>query len=98
MCTVTFIPGSQGILLTSNRDEKIERATAVYPASYVFPPGNIMFPKDADAGGTWMAVHENGNAIVLLNGGIIKHIPTPPYRKSRGLIVLDLISNEEPYN
>jgi hypothetical protein len=29
----------------------------------------ITYPKDADAGGTWIAKHENGNAVVLLNGG-----------------------------
>ena len=97
MCTVTFIPTKQRIFLTSNRDEKNVRTSAVYPAVYEFSSGKIMFPKDADAGGTWIAVHENGNAIVLLNGGLIKHIPTPPYRKSRGLIVLDLADTDEPY-
>jgi hypothetical protein len=97
MCTVTFIPLKHGILLTSNRDEKDLRAAAVYPDVYEFSTGNIIFPKDADAGGTWIAVHQNGNAIVLLNGGLVTHIPAPPYRKSRGLIVLDLIDRNEPY-
>src|SRR5688500_10833072 len=97
MCTVTFIPSKQGMFLTSNRDEKNLRASAVYPAVYEFSSGKTIFPKDADAGGTWIAVHQNGNAIVLLNGGLFKHIPAPPYRKSRGLIVLDLIDSYEPY-
>jgi hypothetical protein len=97
MCTVTFIPLKQRIFFTSNRDEKNVRASAVYPAAYEFSSGKIMFPKDADAGGTWISVHQNGNAIVLLNGGLKKHIPAPPYRKSRGLIVLDLIDTDEPY-
>ncbi len=34
----------------------------------------LIFPKDADAGGTWIAVHENGNAAVLLNGAFEKHV------------------------
>ena len=97
MCTVTFIPLKERIFLTSNRDEKNVRASAVYPAVYEFPSGKIMFPRDSDAGGTWISVHQNGNAIVLLNGGLVKHIPAPPYRKSRGLILLDLIDTHEPY-
>jgi hypothetical protein len=97
MCTVTFIPSKKGVYLTSNRDEKNIRASAVYPDVYEFSTGNIIFPKDADAGGSWIAVHQNGNAIVLLNGGLVEHTPMPPYRKSRGLIVLDLIDDPEPY-
>jgi hypothetical protein len=48
------------------------------------------------AGGTWIAAHENGNAIVFLNGGFIRHTPQPPYRKSRGLILLDLLNTPNP--
>ncbi|MEJ0104485.1 MAG: hypothetical protein WDO19_18810 [Bacteroidota bacterium] len=36
------------------------------------------FPKDGNAGGTWFAVHENGNVIVLLNGGFKFHESAPP--------------------
>jgi hypothetical protein len=98
MCTVTFIPSRNNIFLTSNRDEKKLRATAVYPKEYEFPTGRIFFPKDQDAGGTWVSAHENGNAIVFLNGGVVAHTPRPPYRKSRGLILLDLINNNHPFH
>ncbi|MHA4842678.1 NRDE family protein [Flavitalea antarctica] len=97
MCTVTFLPTRKGVYITSNRDEKNVRASALYPEAYEFSTGKLIFPKDADAGGTWIAAHENGNAIVLLNGGVVKHISMPPYRKSRGLIVLDLINHSEPF-
>lgn len=96
MCTVTFIPVRDKIFITSNRDEKRIRSHAIAPATYQMRTGNIVFPKDRDAGGTWFAVHENGNAAVLLNGGWIKHIPQPPYRKSRGLILLEIIDNLNP--
>jgi hypothetical protein len=33
---------------------------------------------------------------VFLNGAWKKHVPQPPYRQSRGLILLDLIDNEMP--
>lgn len=98
MCTVTYIPVQQSVFLTSNRDEKKGRADALHPEVYPFESGKILFPKDADAGGTWIAVHENGNAIVFLNGGFEPHQPKPPYRKSRGLILIDLIEGSTPYN
>ena len=97
MCTVTFIPSKEHILLTSNRDEKHWRSPAHAPARYLFKTGTILFPKDGDAGGTWFAVHENGNAVVFLNGGFVKHEPAPPYRRSRGLILLDLLDAVSPY-
>jgi hypothetical protein len=98
MCTVTFIPSEHTVFLTSNRDEKHRRSPASAPAVYKAASGNILFPKDGDAGGTWIAVHENGNAIVFLNGSFVAHTPKPPYRKSRGLILTDLIDHPEPYN
>jgi len=97
MCTVTFIPSEQTIFLTSNRDEKHRRSVASAPAVYEGNTGKILFPKDGDAGGTWIASHENGNAIVFLNGGFFAHTPKPPYRKSRGLVLVDLIDHPEPY-
>lgn len=97
MCTVTFIPINNKVFITSNRDEKSLRMQAVAPALYKMKTGNIIFPKDADAGGTWFAVHENGNAVIFLNGGWKKHISKPPYKKSRGLTLLDLIDSDNPY-
>jgi hypothetical protein len=92
MCTVTFIPSHDGVYLVSNRDEKYFRGDALPPVAYEFHTGVIVFPKDADKGGTWIAMHENGKAIVFLNGGKEAHTPVPPYRKSRGLVLLDLIN------
>jgi hypothetical protein len=98
MCTVTFIPCKEHIILTSNRDEKHWRSHAHAPARHPFNTGNILYPRDGDAGGTWFAVHENGNAVIFLNGGFVKHEPAPPYRRSRGLILLDLLDSASPYD
>lgn len=84
--------------MTSNRDEKNWRPSAAAPAITEFPSGSILFPKDPHAGGTWIAAHENGNAIVFLNGGFVAHTPQPAYRKSRGLILLDLLDSHSPVN
>ena len=96
MCTVTFIPTNEKYFITVNRDEKNTRRQAIVPAVYEIRHRKLIFPKDGEAGGTWIAVHENGNAAVLLNGAFEKHFPDPPYRKSRGKIFLDIIADERP--
>ncbi len=89
MCTVTFIPTNQGCIITSNRDEKISREKAISPQEYEIDGKKITFPKDPKAGGTWIA-HTNNKIVVLLNGAKEKHLVKPFYRKSRGLIVLEI--------
>ena len=95
MCTVSFVPANNKIIITSNRDEAVLR-TALPPETYLINHKNITFPKDPKAGGTWYAVAENGTVLVLLNGADEKHKHRPPYNRSRGLIVLELISNDAP--
>ncbi len=90
MCTVTFIPTNEGIIITSNRDEHISRGKAIAPIKISSDGVDIIYPKDPDAGGTWIATKNNGDTIVLLNGAFKKHIPKPPYAKSRGLILLSI--------
>lgn len=96
MCTVSFVPVRDKVFITSNRDEKMTRKSAIPPMVYDFESGKIILPKDGDAGGSWIAMHENGNAAVLLNGAFEKHIPRPPYQLSRGQIFLHLIASETP--
>ena len=91
MCTVTFVPTSTNVIITSNRDEQESRAAAA-PTQYTVNDQVLYFPKDPKAGGTWFAVTSGGSAAVLLNGASERHVPKPPYRKSRGLIVLDILS------
>jgi hypothetical protein len=97
MCTVTFVPVKSGVLITSSRDEKQVRKAALPPQGYIHGGNILTYPKDAEAGGTWVAVKDNGDAAVLLNGGYVKHTPSPPYHKSRGLVMLDIFSDEEPF-
>lgn len=94
MCTVSFVNANGKIIITSNRDEKTLRPNAIEPQSYLVNNKNIIFPKDKKAGGTWFAVNENATVLVLLNGADEKHILKESYRKSRGLIVLELISSD----
>jgi uncharacterized protein with NRDE domain len=95
MCTVTFIPAKDKVFITHNRDEKSVRSKAIPPKEYAVNGHKLLFPRDSQAGGTWIALHENGNAAVLLNGAFLKHEHKPPYIKSRGLTFLDIAASDD---
>lgn len=92
MCTVSYVFSNGKVIITSNRDEQLLRPSAIEPKLYVIKNKNIIFPKDQKAGGTWYAIKDDATILVLLNGAKEKHDLKQTYRKSRGLIVLDLIS------
>lgn len=96
MCTLSYVCNNRKIIITSNRDEKVLRPSAIAPKNYLINNKNIFFPKDPKAGGTWFAVTEKGEIIVLLNGAKEKHLPKANYRKSRGIIVLEMGSADNP--
>lgn len=93
MCTVSFHRHNSKVIITSNRDEHINRPSAISPKKTSYGAKKLYYPKDPQAGGTWFTVSSQGFVFVLLNGAEAKHIPNPPYRKSRGLILLDLIKS-----
>jgi Transport and Golgi organisation 2 len=88
MCFVTYLPYEEGFILTSNRDEHAGRPAALPPKRYDINGQTVFFPKDGLAGGTWVA-SSSRFTLCLLNGATHKHEPRPPYRRSRGLMVLD---------
>jgi hypothetical protein len=96
MCTVTFVPAGNAFHFTSSRDEHASRPNAVVPSVYEMNNHKLLYPRDSLAGGTWIVASEAGYVGVLLNGAIKPHHPQPPYRQSRGMILLDLISNPSP--
>jgi hypothetical protein len=88
MCTVTYLPTAAGFVLTHNRDEAPDRS----PKSIERAQSNrdrLLFPRDTKAGGTWVAAARSGKIACLLNGAFVKHAHRPPYRRSRGLLLLD---------
>jgi hypothetical protein len=90
MCTVTFLPTSNdGYLLTSSRDEKTSRPAALSPQKHIVHAEQLFFPKDQLAGGTWVLTSMNNFTLCLLNGAFEKHESKPPYKMSRGLVLLD---------
>lgn len=95
MCTLTFVPTADGVLFTTNRDEGYNRKLASPPDLQIGEKSRFLCPIDGQAGGTWIGVTQSGKAICLLNGGRVKHRHSPPYRLSRGIIVRDLLSNDQ---
>jgi Transport and Golgi organisation 2 len=94
MCTVSYIPTNNGYVLTSNRDEHFSRPHAELPNKKQYQEEGIWYPKDGGAGGSWIALKQDGNSAVLLNGAFEKHIKEAKYRKSRGLIFLSIIKQD----
>lgn len=94
MCTVSFYRDNSKVIITSNRDEHLNRPSAISPKKIFCGAKTLYYPKDPQAGGTWFAVSSHGFVFVLLNGGEVKHITNPPYRKSRGLVLLDIINSD----
>ncbi len=96
MCTVSFIPADGKVFITSNRDENAERPPALAPFREERGHYSFVGPKDTKAGGTWIALRNDGRALVLLNGAVEKHRPEPAYRKSRGQIFWDVFTTDDP--
>jgi len=96
MCTVTYIPlGKDDFVLTSSRDVPFARERASHPKKYIEENIEIYYPKDGKAGGTWIGVSAKNRLICLLNGGFHYHTSRVSYKKSRGLIVKELLKAED---
>lgn len=100
MCTVSYIPSENGYILTSSRDEKMQRPTAI-PEKYTIKDNLLIFPKDLQSGGTWIALCPDKKRVAcLLNGAFENHQKATEYRLSRGQILLDsfIYPNAEIFN
>ena len=95
MCTVTYVPASQGFILTHNRDEAPTRSPLEITRE-TNPHRTLLFPRDTKAGGTWITTDDRHATACLLNGAFVKHHHRPPYRRSRGLLLLDCMNTENP--
>lgn len=96
MCTVTYLPiNNTDFILTSSRDVPFAREKALFPKKYIEDTIEITYPKDGRASGTWIGHSSKNRLICLLNGGFKNHVSKKSYRKSRGLIVKELLKSNE---
>lgn len=94
MCTVTYLPllkNTAGFILTDNRDEAVNRP-AKAPQKYAEFYSELYYPRDKKAGGTWIGVSQEKHLITLMNGAFKPHQRRASYRKSRGIVVKELLS------
>ncbi|HHH49982.1 MAG TPA: hypothetical protein ENK52_03275 [Saprospiraceae bacterium] len=92
MCTVSYVPTAKNeFILSSNRDEAASRSPQ--NISHILnDETQLLFPRDTAAGGTWIVATNRNQVVCLLNGAFEKHQHLPPYRRSRGLMVLDFFA------
>lgn len=89
MCTLTYLPVDGGYIFTHNRDERMDRPTSQKFQTKLINGSKVFYPEDLEAHGSWFGYSERGTAACLLNGGSKRYERNPPYRKSRGLVVLE---------
>jgi len=95
MCTVTYLPnGENTYLFTSNRDEYTGRSATKLILEKRFGK-RLLYPQDALAKGTWIAISDSDQLVCILNGAYVKHAHTPPYRLSRGIMALDFFEYKD---
>ena len=94
MCTLTFYPKKNGTtVLTFNRDEQPSRSSVEVICD---KNKGFLYPKDKLHNGTWLMVDAARKRVVcLLNGAFKLHERQLPYRKSRGLMVLDTMAYDD---
>lgn len=101
MCTASYLPLAKGeYLITASRDEKTARLSARFPVKATLNGQTVYFPQDPQGHGSWIATaHEPGfmpTTVCLLNGAFQAHTARPPYRHSRGLVVLEVFRYASP--
>jgi hypothetical protein len=90
MCTISYYPSEDGFIMTQNRDESPKRGV-----SGLALEAGILFPKDIESSGTWIATDALGRVISLMNGAFIPHEPSQLIMKSRGSIISDLLKQDD---
>jgi hypothetical protein len=99
MCTLTYLPfENESFLLTFNRDESPHRPSAIPPSVFSIQNKLILYPLDPMGGGTWIASANSGLTACIMNGAFTIHEREENYRKSRGLILLELFSCPDVYS
>ncbi|HAA10851.1 MAG TPA: hypothetical protein DCE41_03790 [Cytophagales bacterium] len=97
MCTVTYLPlRNGGYILTTNRDESPNRAPVKFPYSHQVYGKEIIYPQDGESGGSWIGATDFGLSAVIMNGAHAPHVRRPPYRMSRGQVLVDALECIRP--
>tara|TARA_R110001583_G_scaffold42735_2_gene135866 strand:+ start:12920 stop:13651 length:732 start_codon:yes stop_codon:yes gene_type:complete len=93
MCTLTYCLTESGYELFFNRDEQRSRAQALPPS--IDNHLNSIYPIDPIGQGTWLAVHQSGLSLALLNFYQAEKKAAIGDFNSRGEIILFLLKHAD---
>lgn len=86
MCTLSYVPVDYGFLISSNRDEIVERRSSP-PVELDINGRKVVMPVDQISNGSWIAASSDF-AVCLLNGGFAPHHKLDfPNATSRGKVI-----------
>lgn len=94
MCTISYLPNPEKngeFTVVNNRDESVNRP-AELPRLYKEYNTVLYYPKDKRGGGTWIGLSRKKRLMSLMNGAFFRHKRQPSYRKSRGVVVKELLA------
>jgi len=94
MCTLTFVPAEDGYLVGMNRDELLTRPVALPPKRFQRGGMEMAYPSES-SGGTWIACNDRGNLLALLNWNASGSPRLGEKRKTRGLVIAELIGEPD---
>src|SRR5262245_2209423 len=87
MCTLSFVPTTNGFYTAMNRDELLRREFALPPRLAIVERTRVIYPRE-QTGGTWIATNEYGITLALLNWNLAGAFQK---QRSRGSIIPQLI-------
>ena len=92
MCVVSYINTDGCFYLTSNRDIPKDREIAIPPQSYIINDQILFFPKDPNAGGSWIATNAErlGCILNVKNKRLLKK------NNSRGIFMIECLTQYKP--
>lgn len=95
MCTIAWGRKVGRLWIAFNRDEQRSRPVAEPPRMVEGPFGPLVFARDPEGGGTWLAASLRGFAVALLNR-YPDALPGAAGVRSRGLLVTELAMEADP--
>jgi hypothetical protein len=90
MCTLSFIPHTNGYAIGMNRDELRSRPRSLAPRYFECNGVTAAYPSEA-SGGTWIAANAYGQVLVLLNWYSADPRTFTAKQRSRGEIIPQMI-------
>lgn len=98
MCTLTYIPTSEGSIITANRDENPARNAHTLSAYYSALGEEYLIAEEPLRGGTNVAVGQKSRTAILLNGAFERHDMNKTYGLSRGIVVLKSLDYKDLFS